>query len=109
MILHAPISSRPPVVLHQERFHSNIAKAPNGERVIAFKGDPQTSLAGLLAKGLTATFDAVFVDASHEVSNKQKKLARRTRKPAHRADGRNISCSDLLSEPISIRATCAIW
>lgn len=45
-----------------------MANTPNGERVIAFKGDPRTSLAGLLAKGLSASFDAVFVDASHEVS-----------------------------------------
>lgn len=45
-----------------------MAKAMNGERVIAFKGDPLTSLAGLLAKGLSSSFDAVYVDASHEVS-----------------------------------------
>lgn len=67
-ILRAPISSNPVLVLHQERFHSNIAKAPNGGRVVAFKGDPLKSLAGLVAKGMTSSFDAVYIDASHEVS-----------------------------------------
>lgn len=45
-----------------------MAKAPNSERVIAIKGDSLESLAGLLARGLIASFDAVYVDASHEVS-----------------------------------------
>ena len=44
-----------------------MAKAPNGERVLAFKGDSLESLTGLLARGLTSMFDAVYVDASHEV------------------------------------------
>lgn len=53
---------------HQERFHWNMGKAPNGERVVAFKGDSLESLAGLVARGLTSSFDVVYVDASHEVS-----------------------------------------
>lgn len=45
-----------------------MAKAPNGERVVAFKGDTLESLAGLVAKGLRSSFDVVYVDALHEVS-----------------------------------------
>lgn len=45
-----------------------MGKAPNGERVVAFKGDSLESLAGLLANGLMSSFDAVYVDASHVVS-----------------------------------------
>lgn len=56
------------VVLQQERFHLNMSKVPNGEHVIAFKGDSLNSLVGLLAKGLTSSFDAVYIDGSHEVS-----------------------------------------
>lgn len=47
-----------------------MAKAPNGERVIAIKGDSLESLAGLLARGLTSSLDAVYVDGSHQVSQK---------------------------------------
>lgn len=58
----------PPGASKQERFHWNMAKAPNSERAVAYKGDSLESLAGLLARGLISTFDAVYVDASHEVS-----------------------------------------
>ena len=47
-----------------------MANAPNGERVIALKGDSLESLAGLLARGLTSSFDAVYIDASHQVKLK---------------------------------------
>ncbi|CAM9765162.1 unnamed protein product, partial [Ectocarpus fasciculatus] len=53
----------------EERFHWNMGKAPNGERVVAFKGDSLESLAGLVARGLTASFDVVYVDASHEMKD----------------------------------------
>ncbi|CAM9567785.1 unnamed protein product [Ectocarpus fasciculatus] len=53
----------------EERFHWNMGKAPNGERVVAFKGDSLESLAGLVARGLTASFDVVYVDASHEMQD----------------------------------------
>lgn len=58
-----------PRLIHpnKERFHWNMAKAPNSERVVAFKGDSLESLAGLVNRGLTSSFDAVYVDASHEV------------------------------------------
>lgn len=49
-----------------------MAIVPNGERVVAFKGDSLESLAGLIARGLTSSFDAIYVDASHEVSEKGK-------------------------------------
>ncbi|CAM9227259.1 unnamed protein product, partial [Pylaiella littoralis] len=55
-----------PMAAVEERFHWNMAQAPNGERVIAIKGDSLESLAGLLARGLISSFDAVYVDASHE-------------------------------------------
>ncbi|CAM9226803.1 unnamed protein product [Pylaiella littoralis] len=53
----------------EERFHWNMAKAPNSERVIAVKGDSLESLAGLLARGLISSFDAVYIDASHEMKD----------------------------------------
>ncbi|CAM9607497.1 unnamed protein product [Ectocarpus sp. 12 AP-2014] len=53
----------------EERFHWNMGKAPNGERVVAFKGDSLESLAGLVARGLTSFFDVVYVDASHEMKD----------------------------------------
>eukprot|EP00752_Nemacystus_decipiens_P004610 g4209.t1 len=53
----------------ERRFHGNMAKIPNGERVLAFKGDSLESLAGLIARGLTSAFDAVYVDASHEMKD----------------------------------------
>ncbi|CAM9856492.1 unnamed protein product [Ectocarpus sp. 12 AP-2014] len=53
----------------EERFHWNMGKAPNGERVVAFKGDSLESLAGLVARGLTSSFDVVYVDASHEMKD----------------------------------------
>lgn len=43
-----------------------MGKAPNSERVVAFKGGSLESLAGLVDSGLTSSFDAVY-DASHEV------------------------------------------
>ena len=46
-----------------------MAQAPNGDRVIAFKGDSLESLAALLTRGLISSFDAVYIDASHEVSS----------------------------------------
>lgn len=52
-----------------------MAKVPNGERVLAFKGDSLESLAGLISRGLTSSFDAVYVDASHEVSERELKKA----------------------------------
>lgn len=64
---HPPESLKPIEKFKQERFHWNMAKAPNGERVIAYKGDSLESLGGLLARGLTASFDAIYIDASHEV------------------------------------------
>lgn len=50
-----------------------MAKAPNGERVIAYKGDSLESLASLLARGLTSSFDAIYIDASHEVGLEEPK------------------------------------
>lgn len=44
-----------------------MGKAPNGEGVIAFKGDSHESLSGLVARGMRLSFDAVYVDASHVV------------------------------------------
>ena len=47
-----------------------MAKVPNGERVVAMKGDSLRSLAGLVASGLSSSFDAIYVDASHQASGR---------------------------------------
>lgn len=51
----------------QDRFRSNMARAPNAERVTAVKGDSLLSLSGLVAAGATSTFDAIYVDGDHTV------------------------------------------
>lgn len=59
--------TRSPMCHHsgnQDRFKWNMAKVPNGERVVAMKGDSLRSLAGLVASGLSSSFDAIYVDAS---------------------------------------------
>lgn len=56
-----------PVRCTQDRFRSNMARIPNGDRVVAFKGPSLQSLAHLLTSGLDSRFDAVFIDGSHEV------------------------------------------
>ncbi|CAM9567726.1 unnamed protein product [Ectocarpus fasciculatus] len=53
----------------EDRFRSNMARIPNGDRVIAFKGASLESLADLLASGLRSRFDAVFIDGSHEMED----------------------------------------
>ena len=51
----------------QGRFQSNIARAPNHERVIAVKGDSLLSLSKLVAAGGASKFDVIYVDGGHEV------------------------------------------
>ncbi|CAM9672474.1 unnamed protein product [Ectocarpus sp. 6 AP-2014] len=53
----------------EDRFRSNIARIPNGDRVVAFKGTSLESLANILASGLDSRFDAVFLDGSHEMKD----------------------------------------
>lgn len=55
---------------HQERFKWNMGKVYNGERVVAMKGDSLRSLAELVARGLSSSFDAIYVDASHQASGR---------------------------------------
>lgn len=107
----------------QDRFHYNMAKAPNSERVIAFKGDSHESLAHLLDKGLVSSFDAVYVDASHDVSREMERgyharysshpVPRRslvegggTRK--HISGCRLVPCSALVYRRLSRRLSCTI-
>eukprot|EP00903_Cladosiphon_okamuranus_P016548 g15266.t1 len=49
----------------EDRFRSNMARAPNSERVTAIKGDSLLSLSSLIAAGGTSTFDAIYVDGAH--------------------------------------------
>ena len=51
----------------QARFHHNMARAPNRERVVAVKGDSMLSLSEIVAAGGTSSFDVIYVDGDHAV------------------------------------------
>ncbi|CAM9941060.1 unnamed protein product [Ectocarpus sp. 4 AP-2014] len=53
----------------EDRFLSNMARIPNGDRVVAFKGNSLESLANIAASRLDSRFDAVFLDGSHEMKD----------------------------------------
>ncbi|CAN0034342.1 unnamed protein product [Sphacelaria rigidula] len=53
----------------EDRFTWNMAQVPNGERVNAIKGESIVSLSGLVAGGYSSAFDAVYVDASHNMKD----------------------------------------
>lgn len=58
-----------PTDIFQNRFRSNVAKAPNKGRINAIKGDTLLSLSSLVAAGQSSSFDVIYIDASHEARN----------------------------------------
>ncbi|CAM9096650.1 unnamed protein product [Hapterophycus canaliculatus] len=50
-------------------FRRNIARAPNGKRVIVVKEESMLALTALVRDGASSTFDVIYVDGDHSMTN----------------------------------------